>query len=66
MSRLFLIFVAISKNPENVLCNSTKLVTLLILLLIQKPLCAIMKKETGSVKNGEKNVTFADIAAYTG
>lgn len=25
-----------------------------------------MKKETGSVKNGEKNVTFADIAAYTG
>ena len=66
MSRLFLIFVAISKNPENVLCNSTKLVTLLILLWIQKPLCAIMKRETGSVKNGEKNVTFADIAAYTG
>ena len=66
MSRLFLIFVAISKNPENVLCNSTKPVTLLILLLIQKPLCAIMKRETGSVKNGEKNVTFADIAAYTG
>ena len=25
-----------------------------------------MKRETGSVKNGEKNVTFADIAAYTG
>ena len=66
MSRLFLIFVAISKNPENVLCNSTKPVTLLILLLIQKPLCAIMKRETGSVKNDEKNVTFADIAAYTG
>lgn len=61
MSRLFLIFVAISKNPENVLCNSTKLVTLLILLWIQKPLCAIMKRETGSVKNGEKNVTFADM-----
>lgn len=66
MSRLFLIFVAISKNPENVLCNSTKPVTLLILLWIQKPLCAIMKRETWSVKNGEKNVTFADIAAYTG
>ena len=66
MSRLFLIFVAISKNPENVLCNSTKPVTLPILLLIQKPLCAIMKRETWSVKNGEKNVTFADIAAYTG
>ena len=25
-----------------------------------------MKRETGGVKNGEKNVTFADIAAYTG
>ena len=66
MSRLFLIFVAISKNPENVLCNSTKLVTLLILLLIQKPLCAIMKRETGGREKWRKNVTFADIAAYTG
>ena len=39
----FLIFVAISKKYENVLCSSTKLVTLLILLLIHKLLCAIMK-----------------------
>ena len=50
----FLIFVAISKKYENVLCSSTKLVTLLILLLIHKRLCAIMKRETGGIKNGEK------------
>ena len=55
----FLIFVAISKKYENVLCSSTKLVTLLILLLIHKRLCAIMKRETGGI-------TFSDIAKYTG
>ena len=66
MSSIFPIFVAISKNNENVLCNSTKPVTLLILLLIPEWFWVIMKIKIGRRKMAKKNVTFADIAAYTG